>query len=627
MKGKKIVIAVFFLFFVIQYVFQQTITVRIDPSVSYQTMEGFGASDCWAANYVGKHWNDDVKERIAEYLFSRDRKHDGSPAGIGLSLWRVNLGAGTAEQGDESNIGDISHRSECFLDEDGNYDWTKQAGQQYFMGKAKEYGCENFVAFSNSPLTIYTRNGKGYAAGDGNSNLKSDKYPDFADYLAAVAKHFEDKGMGFSYISPVNEPQYDWKADDDGNAGQEGSPWQNSELKKLLVDLDQAIEAKNVDTKILIAEAGSWEYIYKSKGRASNQLYEFFDRRSSNYVGNLPSVAPVMGAHSYWTHNNNSTIISTRSEAANEAKRLNIKLHQTEWSLLSEANSSVGYVDESPGYMDNALFMAKIIYSDIVYANVSTWSFWTAMDMERWDHKNRFLLLSLEPGMPGSPYSLITLNGIVNPRSTLWALGNYSLFVRPGYKRIKLAGADEMNNLLGTAYLSPDSSQIAAVFVNMAYEAKNMHIQFENIKATPLTNKRYVTNSLYDLRKYGSPNSDIYSPDRVLTMPARSVMTVVYELEKETSGISTTNFSGFQIYPNPLKQRSDLNIQLPGSFTNSTVEISILSMTGESVFQSKMKPTNGLLRLQISEKAISEGCYVIKVKSDGREYNSKLLIS
>jgi len=28
-------------------------TVRIEPDVKYQTMEGFGASDCWTVQYVG----------------------------------------------------------------------------------------------------------------------------------------------------------------------------------------------------------------------------------------------------------------------------------------------------------------------------------------------------------------------------------------------------------------------------------------------------------------------------------------------------------------------------------------------------------------------------------------------
>ena len=218
---KKIIFV--YLFFAV--FLQKTVTqILIDPSQTYQTIEGFSASDCWTGNYVGQYWDDTSKNLIARYLFSQNFATDGSPEGIGLSMWRINLGAGTAEQGDASDISDISRRAECFLDKTGlNYDWSKQAGQQWFMKKAKEYGCEKFVAFSNAPLVYLSRNGKGYSNGDGHANLKEDKYDAFAGYMADVADHFKQEGMNIDYISPLNEPQYAWNT-----SGQEGSPWENS---------------------------------------------------------------------------------------------------------------------------------------------------------------------------------------------------------------------------------------------------------------------------------------------------------------------------------------------------------------------------------------------------------------
>ena len=84
------------------------------------------------------------------------------------------------------------------------------------MQKAKEYGCNNFVLFSNTPPVQFTVNGKG--SGDWwNNNLREDCFDDFADFLATVTKHFSDNGYNISYISPLNEPQYSW-----GGDGQEG---------------------------------------------------------------------------------------------------------------------------------------------------------------------------------------------------------------------------------------------------------------------------------------------------------------------------------------------------------------------------------------------------------------------
>lgn len=607
----------------VAWLFGQTVQVSIDPTYTYQTIEAFSASDCWAGNYVGESWNENKKEQIAKYLFSQNIQSNGTPEGIGLSMWRVNLGAGTAEQGEDSDIGDFSRRAECFLDENGQYDWTKQAGQQYFIEKAKEYGCNNFVAFCNSPLTIYTRNGKGYAIGDGNSNLKSDKYSDFAEYLGTVLEHFEKKGTPFSYISPVNEPQYDWKGPD---PGQEGTPFQNSEIKKLAVELDKSINNRNLSAKMLLTEAASWEYLYSDKGRASNQIYSLFDKRSADYIGDLTSLANVVAGHSYWTHWDNETLKNTRYAVKVEARKYGLGVFQTEWSMLSGASASAGFVNDmdSASYMDIALFMAKIIHSDLSFAEVSSWSYWTAMAAEQWNHKDRFLLLALKPG--GDFYNPINISGEVYPQPTLWALGNYSLFIRPGYKRIKLDGASDLNGVMGTAYLAPDSSRIVAVFVNMTYGSQNIQTSFANTTQNVLTNKRYLTSVSYNLKKYGSASSETYTPERVLSMPARSVMTVVYDLDNSGSGIGETAAQPqMDVYPNPVEKSGQITISLPVTGQSNVTDVSLLSLNGKVVYKEKKGTTDGITNISLPQN-ISPGSYVIRVGNDKNIYREKIIV-
>ena len=128
---------------------QSSYTVTINPNICYQTIADFGSSDCWTADFVGKYFSDAEKEKSAKWLFSQEMDADGNPEGIGLSMWRVNLGAGSAEQGSQSGIEDITRRGYCYLDANGNYDWTKSAGQQYFMQQAKKYGVNHFLLFSN----------------------------------------------------------------------------------------------------------------------------------------------------------------------------------------------------------------------------------------------------------------------------------------------------------------------------------------------------------------------------------------------------------------------------------------------------------------------------------------------
>jgi len=99
--------------------------LRSDPETSFQLIDGFGASDAWRAQFVGKNWPLEKREQIADLLFSQEFDCDGNPKGIGLSLWRFYLSAGTAEQGADSEIGSRENpwrRGECFLNADGSYD-------------------------------------------------------------------------------------------------------------------------------------------------------------------------------------------------------------------------------------------------------------------------------------------------------------------------------------------------------------------------------------------------------------------------------------------------------------------------------------------------------------------------
>lgn len=503
-------------------------TVFIDANARYQTIAGFGASDCWTVNYVGKNWNESEKETLSRWLFSRNYKDDGSPEGIGLSMWRFNIGAGTYEQGDDSGIQDMSRRAECFLADiyrGGIYDWSKQAGQQYFLRKARDYGVENVVLFSNSPPVAFTKNGRGYADKGGQTNLRDNAFTDFAVYMADVAAHFRAEGIPVTYLSPVNEPQYNW---DEPN--QEGSPWSNNDISRLVKEMDRAILDKSPGVKILISEAGTWDALYAENGRASNQVWAFFDPESPDYVGNIPSAPRILGAHSLWSHGTDRVLRGARNTARIAAGNYNLGLFQTEWSMLQGGEGlpeDLGAAD----YFDMALFMAKIIHSDMVYANAASWSFWTSMDMDRWNHKNRFLLIMLDPASDG-PYHPIVDTGAVEARSTLWVLGNYSFFIKPGYTRIALNGASRLDSLMGSAYISPDCKRLVTVYCNMRRSEQYAEPVFSNLEMPPETVNFYITDANRNLEKLGS--SLKYRPKNKIVIPARSVLTVVYDMVADT---------------------------------------------------------------------------------------------
>ena len=430
----------------------------VDIGIGYQTIEGFGASDCWMPSFVGKYWTTH-RESIARLLFSKEMK-DGQPQGIGLSMWRTNLGGGSAQQGDASGIADFTRRAESYLNDDLTYDWNRCEGQRYFLDRAKEYGLESLVLFSNTPPVQLTKNGRGYSENWNHANLKDDCYDDFAAYMAEVDAHYRDAGYPVTHISPVNEPQYNW----DG-ADQEGSGWQNEEVARLVRELDTQLTRKNADTKILLGEAGNWRYLYRIEGEMerSKMMDAFFNTSSKNYVGNLKHVPQLISGHSYWTDDAWDGMRKVRRNTAREAEKYNVSLWQTEWSMLGDEyseNEFVGY--DNATEMDIALYMAKVIHNDLTQAKVTSWSFWTAMDVPRWGHKNRFLLIALHPKNDD-----ISNEGTFQACPTLWVLGNYSRFIRPGYQRIDL-NHNESQYFFGSAWISPEGDELVTVYANLS---------------------------------------------------------------------------------------------------------------------------------------------------------------
>jgi len=490
-----------------------TQTVSVDPSKTYQEMEGFGASDCWLPNWIGQYWTSS-RLQIANWLFSRDISN-GKPQGIGLSMWRVNLGAGTADAPGGGGIDDdnANNRAEAFLPTSGAYDWNKCAGQTWFMKQAKNKGVEKFILFSNSPLVQYTKNGQGRSDSGEHANLKDDCYDDYAEYMAEVAAHFTGEGYNISHISPVNEPQYNW----DGKA-QEGSGWQNKEVAKLARELDKSLEARGLSTLISLGETASWVSTYSGNSNRENTIDALFNPSSEAYVGDLKHIAKHIGGHSYWTFDNWNEMRTIRRTVKTAADARNLSVWQTEWSMLDKEPSELGGTYDNVSEFDIAQYMSRIIHNDITMAGCTSWSYWTAMSVERWSQKNRFELIKTTPS--GGNYSNdFTTGGTIEATPNLWVLGNYSLFVRPGYKRCELA-LKESKDFFGTAYIAPDKSRLVLVITNYNKQ-RGMSLDMP-LPTGAKTVYTYTTTADKTLKQ-----EQFNTADKVFVDPA-SVTTVVY---------------------------------------------------------------------------------------------------
>jgi hypothetical protein len=430
--------------------------ITVQANIQRQVIHGFGASDAWSCQFVGKNWPETKKNQLADWLFSSEMENN-KPKGIGLNIWRFNIGGGSAMQGAESGIGDPWRRAESFMKTDGSYDWTKHEGQRWFLKAAKQRGVETFIGFVNSPPVALTKNGKAYSSNGEQINLPQENYEAYAHYLADVVLNVKQKdGISFDYISPVNEPQWDWT-----NSGQEGSPAQNSEIASLTRVIDKVFAEKNVSAKLEIPESGQLNYIYENDNKTGRgeQANAFFNPSSPDYIGNLPSVAKKIAGHSYYTTWPLSRLEETRLSVKNELGILSepIEFWMTEYCVL-ENNEEIKGSGRDLG-MNMALYTARVMFADLALANANSWQWWLAISP--YDYKD---------GLVYTDYN--TSDGQIYDSKTLWAVGNYSRFIQPGMKRVAVSRSDGrgdgqvLDGLMASAYVSEDKTKTSVVIVN-----------------------------------------------------------------------------------------------------------------------------------------------------------------
>ncbi|MCX6215525.1 glycoside hydrolase [Spirosoma sp.] len=490
--------------------------VAINLEEEFQTIHSFGASDCWSAKYIGKWKDEKKKNRIADLLFSLDTLFDGQPKGIGLSLWRINIGAGSYEQGDSSSIRDNWRREECFLNPDGRYDWTKQAGSQWFLQAARQRGVRYTLGFTNSAPVQMTRNGKAFSPGGRSFNLKPTAVVPFADFLATVADHFK-----LDYLSPINEPQWDWTAEKNGWAKQEGSPAENTDIATMTQALSGRLDRTRSKAKIVTGETAQLDYLYaKAESGRGQQLDYFFGSKETQPVMKLPNVEPVWAYHSYFTTCRDSLLVDVRRKAAQRAKAVGSPmLWQSEFGVLGDI---CGQYNGGPRHtnMDYGLYVAKVIHNDLTVANVTSWQWWLAINPYNYSDG---LVYVNGPDGAYKNHDNARNDGQVVDSKQLWAFGNYARFVRPGMKRIAVRMADsnpveEASQCMVSAYKDERRKQLVLVCINMTSSTRALPF-----KGPAIRNNRFAS---YTTSETKTLAKSIVSSNLIQLEP-RSVVTLV----------------------------------------------------------------------------------------------------
>lgn len=486
----------------------------VDKNITYQEIDNFSASDAWRCHFVGKYWPQEKKEEIADLLFKREFDEKGNPKGMALTNWRVNVGAGSYENREAKEVNNSWNRTECFLLPDGTYDFSKQAGQQWFMKAAKERGVNNFLFFTNSAPYFMTRSGATVSTDRNYINLQEDKFDDFARFLVNCTKHFRGLGYDVNYISPINEPNVEWHT----NAFQEGSFATKSDIYRLVAELDKVIEEEQVETKILIPELGELKYLFEVDSAANmpdDIIHSMFYKNGEYSVLGFKNLFNCVAAHDYWTAYPPKLLVDIRTDLR---KALEQNGHQTKfWAseyCILEKNKEITMESSPIKSINLGLYVARIIHSDLALANASAWQWWTALSM------GEDVPIQLLP-MKDSSTESIKYDGIISPTKMFWTTANYSFFIRPGMKRIDVKPTHIVSDLEAATSLMvssyTDNKEIITVIINYTDKEEQLDLKCEKAK----TGKLYVTSIDKNLEYVGEHAL------KKLSIPARSVVTVV----------------------------------------------------------------------------------------------------
>ncbi len=439
-----------------------------------QIVDGYGASGAWWTTADG---TGPFVDKALEMLYT--------DKGIGLNTYRHNVGGSVKDDLSDGGNSQRGRKVYSPLTEDGKYDEDRDLGAYTVLMKLKEMGTiHDFTLFMNSPPSTMTKSAMTYGDvwAESFSNLREDCYEAYASYVVDMVQLYNWCGVPVKYVSPINEPQWDW------TGGQEGCHYNAEEAMKIIRIVAQELKDRIAEdptiahVRLSVAECANWTdksylnyIIYQIKG----------DELLEEMIGHI-------AAHSYSGSDDDKTRL--KKELRNIG--IDITLRQTEYGpSFTEADLT----------MAGAIDMARIIYEDMSILEVDNWAFWLAVS--NGSYSDGLLYYN------GNSADLMT-------SKRYWVLGNYSKFTT-GATRV---GVDEYGmpkNVLTTAYVNSKDNSLVYVVVNNA--KTDQTFSFAGLPAGSVADV-YETSWIRDLELRGTMTAD-----NGYTLPAQSVTTFVFK--------------------------------------------------------------------------------------------------
>lgn len=449
--------------------------IQINSSKKFQTYEGIGASGAWWAQIVGGWDNKDengeeICNAILRLLYS---KTDG----IGLNIYRYNIGGGSAHSGN-GEYSDFARRTESFDLDDGRYDFNRDKNAVYMMHQAVREGADEVILFVNSPIERLTKNGWAHLKKHQlfRTNLSRKNYLPFAKYCLDVTEHFVLEGLPVKYLSPINEPFWIW------TGGQEGCHYSPRQAGRVM-----RIFAKELKKRPKLSAV-------KLSGVENGDI-RWFNKSYTRNLLKYPEVRDCIDAvdlHSYFLYQP-LPFFNDRIKFLKRYRKWMDKHYPDMPIKMSEWTHMVG--GKNP-HMDSALETVKVMIEDFTLLGVTSWQHWIACS--HYDYHDGLIYLDIE-------------NKSFETTKRLYVTGNFSKYIPLGASRVEVNCDDD--DIMLVAFENKEKTVL--VIVNPTEKEKNYELPCDALTA--------VTNNEKNLEE-----SNVHANECIAITP-ESVTTVVFK--------------------------------------------------------------------------------------------------
>ena len=448
-------------------------SVTINGATTFQTIDGFGFSEAFGQADNIENATASQQQQILDDLFN-------TSTGAGFTILRNILPSDSNHTIEPNSPGSPSAAP--------TYTWDGNSWGQIALSKqAMSYGVTQIFGDAWSAPGFMKTNGSESNGGTlcgapGASTCSTGDWRQaYANYLVQYIKDYASSGVPLSYIDFVNEPSFTASYSSMVMTGA-----QNADFIKILAP---TIKNAGLSTKIVCCDSEGWNLASGDVSAITSDSTALADL--NNFSSHGYTAAPTSPINTAGKH-----------------------IWETEWATFDSLDNAWDDGSDASGFT-----WAQHIYTGLTSANLNAFLYWWGLIGSGTTDNEGLLQL--------------TSSGSVVTTGRLWALANYSRFIRPGAVRIGASTSD--GNLQVSAYKNTSGS-VAIVVLNTSSSSDTATYSLQNAGvADGATVTPYLTN--------GSNNTAAQATTSVsggaftATIPARSLVT--YNIPASSGGTPT----------------------------------------------------------------------------------------